>query len=191
MKFTDYINSVKNILQSIEKDSYLLESIDAGIDLCVEALKSDCSIVIAGNGGSAADAQHFAGELVSRFFFDRPPLRAVALTTDTSIITATGNDYGYENIFDRQIRALGRKGDVFLALSTSGKSRNVIAAMKSARDMGLKNISLTGNAKTEMKDLSDIWLSMPSDITPHIQEAHEIILHYMAYAIETHMFGNM
>lgn len=189
MLFIDYLNQTKKILEDVEKNISLIDGVSSGVDTCVKALQAGGSVFIAGNGGSAADAQHFAGELVNRFLFDRPPLRAIALTTDTSVITAIGNDYGYDEIFERQIRALGKEGDVLVAISTSGRSGNILAAMKYAKRAGIQVIGLTGNRPGDMDVLADICLSVPSDMTAHIQEIHELILHYMAAAIEKKMFG--
>ena len=151
--------------------------------------KSGKKILLAGNGGSAADSQHIAGELVSRFAFDRPGLAAIALTTDTSILTAIGNDYGYECLFSRQIQALGEDGDIFIAYSTSGKSPNILKAITEAKDRGIYTIGLTGNRKAEMNDICDIILEVPSSDTPKIQEGHLIIGHILCGIIENKIFG--
>ena len=150
--------------------------------------KSGNKVLLAGNGGSAADSQHIAGELVSRFMFDRPGLPAIALTTDTSIITAIGNDYGYESLFSRQIQALGKSGDIFIAYSTSGKSPNILNALVEAK-VGIKSIGLTGNKKAEMNNLCDIVLEVPSADTPKIQEGHLVIGHIICGIIENNIFG--
>jgi D-sedoheptulose 7-phosphate isomerase len=144
---------------------------------------------LAGNGGSAADAQHIAGELVSRFAFDRPGLPAVALTTDSSILTAIGNDYGFERLFERQIQANGNSGDVFIGYSTSGKSPNVLRAFEAARLAGIVTVGLTGNRGGPMLDLCDHLLAIPSDSTPKIQEGHLVVGHIICGLIENAMFG--
>jgi len=146
--------------------------------------------MFAGNGGSAADAQHWAGELVSRFNFDRPGLPAIALTTDTSILTAIGNDYGYDYVFARQVEALGRSGDVFVAISTSGNSKNVLRAIDAARKADIKVIGFTGKSGGAMAELCDVCFRMPSNETPKIQEGHEIMGHLLCDLIECEMFGD-
>jgi D-sedoheptulose 7-phosphate isomerase len=171
------------------EDQSLKQSLLKAIDACIGSLKSSGKILLAGNGGSAADAQHIAGELVSRFAFDRPGLAAVALTTDTSILTAVGNDYGYEMLFSRQIQALGRKGDVFVAYSTSGKSPNILKALQTAKELGLVTIGLTGNRNGPMNAMCDHVLAMPSADTPKIQEGHLIMGHILCGAIEEALFG--
>jgi len=152
-------------------------------------LKEGGQILIAGNGGSAADAQHIAGELVSRFFFDRPALRAVALTTDTSILTAIGNDYGYERVFSRQVEALGRPGDIFLGITTSGGSKNIVAAFEVAKQQGLTCMALTGETKGPLNETGDLVINVPSKVTPRIQEAHILIGHLVCAAVEEELFG--
>ena len=146
-------------------------------------------ILLAGNGGSAADAQHIAGELVSRFAFDRPGLPAIALTTDSSILTAIGNDYGYEKLFARQVQAHSNKGDVFIGYSTSGKSPNILRALEEAQDLGLVCVGLTGNRGGPMQGLCDYLLEIPSDDTPKIQEGHLVLGHILCGLIEKRLFA--
>jgi D-sedoheptulose 7-phosphate isomerase len=134
-------------------------------------------LLIAGNGGSAADAQHLAAEFLSRFASERQPLPAIALTTDTSVLTAIGNDYGFEHIFERQVRGLARPGDVFLAISTSGRSPNVIAALQTARAIGATTIGFTGQDGAQMRDLCDLCLQAPSSETAVIQQVHIVVGH--------------
>ena len=143
---------------------------------------------MAGNGGSAADAQHIAGEFVSRFAFDRPGLAAIALTTDTSILTAIGNDYGYEKLFSRQVQALGSKGDIFIGYSTSGRSPNVLRAFEEARSKGIVCVGFTGNKGGPMIELCDFLLAVPSDETPKIQEGHLVLGHILCGLVERAMF---
>lgn len=157
--------------------------------LCVTSLQRDGRILVAGNGGSAADAQHFAGELVSRFYFDRPALAAIALSTDTSILTAIGNDYGYELVFSRQIEANGRAGDVFVAISTSGNSPNILRAIEVAKARGLVVIGLTGETGGKMASLCDVCLRAPSTSTPRIQECHIVLEHFICAYVEDAIFG--
>ena len=185
----DQLKQSHAVISAILEDQSLKQALSKAIDACIGSLKSGGKILLAGNGGSAADAQHIAGELVSRFAFDRPGLAAVALTTDTSILTAVGNDYGYEMLFSRQIQALGRKGDVFMAYSTSGKSHNILKALQTAKELGLITIGLTGNRNGPMNAMCDHVLSMPSADTPKIQEGHLIMGHILCGAIELALFG--
>ena len=185
----DQLKQSHTVISAILEDQSLKQALSRAIDACIGSLKSGGKILLAGNGGSAADAQHIAGELVSRFAFDRPGLAAVALTTDTSILTAVGNDYGYEMLFSRQIQALGRKGDVFVAYSTSGKSPNILKALQASKELGLITIGLTGNRNGPMNAMCDHVLSMPSADTPKIQEGHLIMGHILCGAIELALFG--
>ncbi len=169
-------------------DAELLGRVESVVTACVKALRGGGKILLAGNGGSAADAQHIAGELVSRFAFDRPGLPAIALTTDTSIITAIGNDYGYEKVFARQVQALGRAGDVLIGISTSGKSPNVLLALREARAMGLVCIGFTGGQDGPMRELCDHLLASPSAQTPKIQEGHIALAHIVCGLIEKGCF---
>lgn len=155
----------------------------------VEVYKNGKKTLIAGNGGSAADAQHIAGEFVSRFYFDRPGLPSMALTTDTSIITAIGNDYGYEDLFARQIQANGVEGDMFIGISTSGNSRNVIKALKACKEKSVITVGLTGQSGGVMSDLCDYCIKVPSDETPRIQESHILIGHIICAVVEESIFG--
>ena len=154
-----------------------------------DALKAGRKLMVCGNGGSAADAQHLVAEFVSRLVLNRPALRAVALTTDSSILTAIGNDYGYENVFERQVEALGIKGDVLLTISTSGNSKNCIKALKLARAMGIHTVSYLGNDGGVMKALSDINVIVPSSITMNIQESHLALEHIFCLLVERQYFG--
>ena len=148
------------------------------------ALQAGGKLLIAGNGGSAADAQHIAGEFISRLMFDRRPLAALALTTDTSGLTAVANDYGYEHVFSRQIMALGRQGDVFLGISTSGRSRNMLCALDAARDAGLVCLGLTGRDGGPMRERCDLILEAPSSWTPLIQQIHITAAHFICALAE-------
>ncbi len=159
------------------------------LDCLVECLRSGHKILVFGNGGSASQAQHFASELVNRFLQERPPLAALALTTDTSALTSIANDADYEQVFSRQVEALGSPGDVALGLSTSGNSPNVIKALKKSREMGLVTVALTGRTGGLLVDLADHLLDVPSDATPRIQEVHLLLLHLMAEDLENRLFG--
>lgn len=156
----------------------------------IDAYKSGNKTILAGNGGSAADAQHFAGEFVSRFYFDRPGLPSIALSTDTSVITAVGNDYGYEKVFSRQIQANGNSGDIFIAISTSGNSENILEALKESKKRGIITVGLTGEDGGKMKELCDYCVCVPSKETPRIQEAHILIEHIICSLVEEEIFGN-
>ena len=153
-------------------------------------MRSGGKILLAGNGGSAVDSQHIAGELVSRFAFDRPGLPAIALTTDTSIITAISNDYGYELLFSRQIQALANPGDVLIGYSTSGKSLNILQAFKEARKRKMFTVFFTGAGESSINELIDCaMINIPSVITPKIQEVHLVLGHIMCGLIEKNIFG--
>ena len=153
------------------------------------SLRGGGKVMLAGNGGSAADAQHIAGEFLSRLRFDRHPLPALALTTDSSVLTAVGNDYGYDRVFERQVRGLGRKGDVFVAISTSGRSANILAALTAAREIGLTTVGFTGEAAPKMQALCDLVLCAPSDATPLIQQIHIVAAHAICGLVERDLFG--
>ncbi|HRF82805.1 MAG: D-sedoheptulose 7-phosphate isomerase [Xanthomonadales bacterium] len=169
-------------------DHGLRAQIVQAVALCVDALRAGRKILFAGNGGSAADAQHWAGELVSRFYYDRPGLPAIALTTDTSILTAIGNDYGYDYTFARQVEALGQEGDVFVAISTSGRSRNILRALDAAEAKGVKVIGFTGMGGGDMAGRCEVCFRVPSTETPRIQEGHEFIGHLLCSLIESEVF---
>jgi D-sedoheptulose 7-phosphate isomerase len=182
------IQETQIIISSMLEDRTLHVCVESAARACINALSAGRKVMLAGNGGSAADAQHIAGEFVSRFAFHRPGLPAIALTTDSSILTAIGNDYGYENIFSRQIQAFAQKGDIFIAYSTSGKSSNIIAALHTAINLGVICIGMTGNRAGPMKDLCDHYLEVPSGDTPKIQEGHAVIGHILCGLIERSMF---
>jgi len=153
-------------------------------EIVIDSLKKNGKLILFGNGGSASDSQHIAAELIGRFKKDRNALAAIALTTNTAILTSLANDYGYDIIFAKQIEALGQKNDVVLAISTSGKAKNVIAGVKQAKKMGLKTIALTGGDGGEIAKLADVTLLVPSNITARIQEAHITIGHIICELIE-------
>lgn len=154
-----------------------------------DIFKKGNKLLLCGNGGSAADSQHIAAEFVNRFRKDRNPLPAIALTTDTSILTSISNDYDYKHSFSKQILAIGQKGDMLIAISTSGKANNVIEAVNAARQKGLSTIGLTGNGGGKLKDLADICIKVPSHDTPRIQEAHILIGHLICDIVEKKVFG--
>jgi D-sedoheptulose 7-phosphate isomerase len=185
---SDQIENSIQIKRAILNTDSLMAELEKACHLCIDAYKSGGKLIIAGNGGSAADAQHIAGELVSRFHFDRPALPGIALTTDTSIMTAIGNDYGYENLFSRQLEGNGKAGDTFLGISTSGNSPNILLGIKTAKEMGLTVIGMTGESGGKMRDICDICLKVPSLETPRIQEAHILFGHILCAYIERGIF---
>lgn len=182
------IQETQRVMSAMLADDALLARMEAAALACIAALNNGNKILLAGNGGSAADAQHIAGEFVSRFAFDRPGLPAIALTTDSSTLTAIGNDYGYEKLFARQVQAHAQKGDVFIAYSTSGKSPNVIAALQEARQRGVVCIGMTGNRGGPMQDLCEHYLDVPSADTPKIQEGHAVLGHILCGLVERALF---
>ncbi|MHC4982138.1 MAG: D-sedoheptulose-7-phosphate isomerase [Planctomycetota bacterium] len=155
----------------------------------IDAYKAGRGLLLFGNGGSAADAQHIAGELVGRFLAERRPLRAEALTTDTSVLTAVANDYGYEMIFARQIEAKGSPGDVAVALSTSGNSPSIVAGLEKARRLGMKTIAFTGEGGGKCAAWADVLLDVPAGNSPRIQEAHAVMYHILCELVERHAAG--
>jgi D-sedoheptulose 7-phosphate isomerase len=177
----------RDLLQRVTDDGDFLTEIAAVAERIARIFRGGGKLLIAGNGGSAADAQHVAAEFVSRFAFDRGPLPAVALTVDTSALTAIGNDYGFDHVFDRQLRALGRKEDAFVAISTSGRSLNVIAALKAAREIGLTTIGFSGSSG-EMRPLCDLLVAVPSRDTALIQQIHLVAYHAVCGIVERELF---
>lgn len=182
------IEEAQRVMAAMLADQTLQNTMAAAAEACIACLKDGGKLLLVGNGGSAADAQHIAGEFVSRFAFDRPGLPAIALTTDTSILTAIGNDYGYEKLFTRQVQAHGDKGDIFVAYSTSGQSPNILAALTEARSLGLVCIGLTGNRGGPMRELCDHLFEVPSADTPKIQEGHLVLGHILCGLIENALF---
>jgi D-sedoheptulose 7-phosphate isomerase len=184
----DYIRKIINqsldVRQALIADEALLRKIELAAGACVHALGNDHKILLCGNGGSAADAQHIAAELTGRFMKDRRALYAEALHVNTSALTAIANDYGYDHVFERQVEAMGRKGDVLIGLSTSGNSPNILLAMQKARKLEMTTIGMTGIKEGKLADVSDILLGMPSDNTARIQELHLMIGHILCGIIE-------
>jgi D-sedoheptulose 7-phosphate isomerase len=195
MRDEDFI--VGHFRQSVETlkraadDRSLISAILAIAGIIAAAMREGGKLLVAGNGGSAADAQHIAGEFLSRLNFDRNPLPAIALTTDTSVLTAIGNDYGFESLFERQVRGLGRRGDILLAISTSGRSPNILAALKAAREAGVTTIGFTGDGQREMNALCDYALRVPSNSTPQIQQVHIVAAHAICGLVEQQLFGHV
>lgn len=186
---TRQIEDSYQVKQKILNDTTLVSLIQEVAQKAVDTYKNGNKTLIAGNGGSAADAQHIAGEFVSKFYFDRPGLASQALTTDTSILTAVANDYGFEQLFARQIQANGSTGDLFIAISTSGNSTNIIAALKECKNKGIITVGLTGETGGKMADLCDYCIKVPSSSTPRIQESHILIGHIICSVVEEALFG--
>ena len=190
------LNHIKNEIAAsrdtktaLLEDSEFLEKLQTVAQACVAIYKAKKKTILAGNGGSAADAQHIAAELVGRYGFDRPSIPSLALTTDTSNLTAIGNDYGYDAVFSRQLEGMGQKGDLFIGISSSGNSQNVINAFKSAKEMGIMTVALVGRDGGEMAQLADISLIVPSNVTARIQESHILVGHIICDIIEKELFG--
>jgi D-sedoheptulose 7-phosphate isomerase len=184
----EYLKRSRDAVQAAIDDPAFVATLAAIAEVTASALAGGYKLLLAGNGGSAADAQHLAGEFLARFNYDRAPVAAVALTTDSSVLTAISNDYGYEEVFARQIRGLGNSGDVFFALSTSGRSRNILRAIEAARDKKLTIVGLTGRTGGEMRRHCDICLLAPSDSTPLIQQIHIIAGHIICGIVEERLF---
>lgn len=185
----DYINNSINVKKTLLNNESMVDTIAAISKTIMEAYNRGNKVLIAGNGGSAADAQHIAAEFVSRFYFDRPGLAAMALTVDTSILTAIGNDYGYEKTFSRQVQANGIKGDIFIGISTSGNSPNIIYAIEEANVKGLITIGFTGEKKCAMDEICNYCIKVPSCDTPKIQESHIMIGHIICALVEKNIFS--
>lgn len=185
----DEIKKLSSLLLHIQNDQQFLKVVSDIANCCVNVLKEGKKIMLAGNGGSAADAQHLAAELVTRLCYERPSLAAIALTTDTSVLTAAGNDYAFEKIFSRQVESLGQPGDMLIGISTSGKSPNVLRALEAARAKKMVTIGLTGVNTALFTERCDFVLNVPSQETPKIQECHILVGHIICTLIEETMFG--
>jgi D-sedoheptulose 7-phosphate isomerase len=184
----DEVSKTIATMQGIAADEGLIAEVERVVAACCAALRAGNKILFAGNGGSAADAQHLAGELVSRFKFDRPGLAALALTTDTSILTAIGNDYGYDRVFARQVSAVGAPGDVLIAISTSGRSPSILRALEEAKRKGLVTVGFTGANGRDMEPLCQHCIRVPAMETPKIQEGHIALGHIVCGLIECELF---
>jgi len=184
------INESIGVKQRILTDEALVRSVRQVADECIAAFRRFNRVLLAGNGGSAADAQHIAAEFVGRYGFDRPGLAAIAFTTDTSMLTAIGNDYGFEQIFCRQLEANGREGDVFIGISTSGNSPNLVSALQTAREIGIVTVGLTGQGGGKMKAFCDYCIQVPATSTPRIQESHIMLGHIICSLIEGTLFDS-
>ena len=184
----DYLVRSRDTLQAAIDDADLVAAIRDIAEVTANAIANGCKLLLAGNGGSAADAQHLAGEMLSRLNYDRAPAAALALTTDTSVLTAIGNDYGYDRLFERQILGLGRAGDVFIAISTSGRSPNILRALEVARERRIITVGFTGRTGGEMPLRCDLCLRAPSDSTPLIQQVHITAGHIICGLVEERLF---
>lgn len=174
--------------QLVLEDQELLAAIENAANACIEAFKNDKKVLFCGNGGSAADAQHISAELSGRFYTDRPPLYSEALHVNSSYMTAVANDYSYDVVYSRMVEACGRKGDVLVGITTSGNSKNIIAAMEMAKKQGMITVGMTGKSGGKMNDCCDIMLRVPSTDTPRIQESHILIGHILCQLIEETIF---
>lgn len=189
LKFvTKEIESSVQTKMKLMEDPQLLQSIATITLVIIGAYQRGNKTLLAGNGGSAADAQHIAGEFVSRFYFERPGLASISLSSDPSVVTAIGNDYGYENLFARQVEAHGKKGDVFIGLSTSGQSPNILKAITVAKSLGMITVALTSSKGDSMAKACDHSIQVPSTITPKIQECHITIGHAICAGVEEALF---
>lgn len=184
----DELDQSIKVKQRVLESAAVISSINDAAEIIIAALASHGKVLFAGNGGSAADAQHLAAELVSRYNFDRPGLPSLSLSTDTSMITAISNDYGYERLFSRQIEAHGSKEDAFVGISTSGNSENVINAVDAAKAIGMKTIAFCGSAGA-LADQVDVAIQIPSQDTPRIQEQHITVGHIICGIVERHFFA--
>ncbi len=185
----NYINKSKETKELILKNDSIISAIEKMASEIIEAYKNNKKVLIAGNGGSAGDAQHLAAELVSKFLMERPALSAIALTTNTSILTSVGNDYDHKLVFARQISAHANPGDIFIAISTSGESKNIIKALEEAKNQKMITIGLTGEKPAAMDKMCDYLIKVPSAETPIIQEAHLMIEHLICAIIEEQMYN--
>jgi D-sedoheptulose 7-phosphate isomerase len=185
----DYLVASREALQAAIEDEVFCRTVAQVVERVARALSEGGKLLLAGNGGSAADAQHLAAELVGRLNYERAPAAAIALTTDSSVLTALANDYGYDRVFERQIRALGRRGDVFLALSTSGRSPNILRALAAAREVGLATIGLTGKSGGEMAALCDLCLQAPAEAPSLVQQLHIAAGHMICGLVEQQLFS--
>ena len=181
---TSYLEDSLSVVSSIVANKGLQSKIEQLALLIVSSLKKGGKIMFIGNGGSAADSQHMAAEYVSRFAFDRKGLPGIALTTDTSILTAIGNDYSFDNVFSRQLNALGNEGDILIAYSTSGRSLNIVKAINEAKSMGIYSVLFTGLEGSALSNADLMTIASPSSSTPHIQEGHLILGHLLCYLVE-------
>lgn len=193
-KKQDKIGTIKEcISESIKTKELLLKDgtikkIAVASDIIIKTIKKGKKVLLCGNGGSAADCQHWAAEMTGRFLKEREPLAFISLTTNSSELTSLGNDYSFDIVFSRQVEGLGEKGDALVCISTSGMSKNIIAAAKAAKKKGMKIISLTGEKNSPLSKISDVTIAVPSSKTPRIQEAHSLIMHILCQLVEDALF---
>jgi D-sedoheptulose 7-phosphate isomerase len=188
---TSQIQESIEVKYKLLHDKKLIELISMVAQKCTNSYRNGCKILLAGNGGSAADAQHIAGEFVSRFNFDRPGIPSIALSSNTSILTAIANDYSFDLIFSKQIEALGIEGDIFFGISTSGNSKNIVEALNVAKRKKIITVGFTGQSGGEMEELCDYCIKVPSTETPRIQESHIMIGHIICSIVENDLFGDL
>ena len=187
--FLKNINESIAVKQSLIEQQDILNSIDTISNLIIKAFELKQQLMLCGNGGSAADSQHLAAEFSGRYYFDRPPLKAIALHTDTSFLTAVANDFSFDDVYSRMIEAIGVKGDILIGLSTSGNSKNVVNAMSHAKEKGIITVGFTGQAISQMDNYCDYLIKVPSIDTARIQESHMIIGHTICEIVEKQMFS--
>jgi D-sedoheptulose 7-phosphate isomerase len=185
----DEIRKSIEVLAAMSADAQLLGKITQASQMCADAVRAGGKIMFCGNGGSAADCQHLAAELVGKLAFNRPAMAGIALTVDTSALTAIGNDFGYEHVFSRQVEGLGRPGDVLIGISTSGHSKNVIQALQTAQRNDMRTIAMTGMARNPAGDLADHWIAVPHAETQKIQEGHIVLGHILCALVEADIHG--
>ena len=187
-RIQEVIRQSVSLKQQVLEDAVLLEGVQRASDLCIEAFKADKKVFFCGNGGSAADAQHLACELSGRFYYDREPLFAEALSVNTSYLTAVANDYSFDEVYARMIKGVGRQGDILFAISTSGNSPNIVRAVEEANSIGVTTIGLSGKSGGKLNGLCDLLLKVPSTDTPRIQEVHILIGHIICELVEKAIF---
>lgn len=187
---SEQIAEAVSVKQALADSPEVLAAIQQAAQRCVAVYQRGNKILIAGNGGSAADAQHMAAELSGRFNFDRPGIPAIALTANSSAVTAIANDYGYEKVFSRQAQAYGQPGDLFVGISTSGNSKNILAAIEHCKANKMETVALTGMGGGKMAEICDVAIQIPSQSTPRVQECHILIVHMLCAAVEEVLFGN-
>jgi len=187
--FDQEVGKTIDVLQAMAGDAQLQRTVERVAEACADAIAAGGKVMFCGNGGSAADSQHLAAELVGKLVFDRPGMAGLALTVDTSALTAIGNDFGYEFVFARQVEALGRAGDVLVGITTSGRSKNVLRAFEAARARGIVTVAMTGQARGPVAEAADHWLAVPHGETQKIQEGHIVLGHIFCALIEARIHG--
>ena len=187
--FEQEVSKTVAVMQTMSADANLRRIVDDVAEVCSRAVANGGKVMFCGNGGSAADSQHLAAELVGKLVFNRPGMAGLALTVDTSALTAIGNDFGYEHVFARQVEALGRRGDVLVGITTSGRSKNVLRAFEVARPLGIVTVAMTGQSRGPVAEAADHWLAVPHDETQKIQEGHIVLGHIFCALIEAKIHG--